>query len=84
MSPVFGSVTRGRRAGAAGLWRLELRIRAAWMRPGSAAPSLDLDVMLEQPCPTLLDDCAAVRAATGLPMKIDENAHDTGVNASRP
>jgi L-alanine-DL-glutamate epimerase-like enolase superfamily enzyme len=32
--------------------------------------------MLEQPCGTL-DDCAAVRAATGLPMKIDENAHDT-------
>ena len=37
---------------------------------------LDLDVMLEQPC-SELDDCAAVRAATGLPMKIDENAHDT-------
>ena len=36
----------------------------------------DLDVMLEQPCPTL-EDCAAVRAATGLPMKLDENAHDT-------
>jgi len=35
----------------------------------------DLDVMLEQPCKTL-EDCAAVRAATGLPMKIDENAHD--------
>ena len=34
-----------------------------------------LDVMLEQPCPTLAE-CAAVRAATGLPMKIDENAHD--------
>ncbi len=34
-----------------------------------------LDVMLEQPCKTL-DDCAAVRQATGLPMKIDENAHD--------
>jgi len=34
------------------------------------------DVMLEQPCPTL-EECAAVRAATGLPMKIDENAHDT-------
>ncbi len=34
-----------------------------------------LDVMLEQPCKTL-DECAAVRAATGLPMKIDENAHD--------
>ncbi len=36
----------------------------------------DLDVMLEQPCRTL-DDCAAVRAATGLAMKIDENAYDT-------
>jgi len=35
-----------------------------------------LDVMLEQPCKTL-EDCAAVRQATGLPMKIDENAHDT-------
>lgn len=36
----------------------------------------DLDVMLEQPCRTL-DECAAVRSATGLPMKIDELAHDT-------
>lgn len=35
-----------------------------------------LDVMLEQPCATI-DDCARVRAATGLPMKLDENAHDT-------
>ena len=35
-----------------------------------------LDVMLEQPCATI-PDCAAVRAATGLPMKLDENAHDT-------
>lgn len=35
----------------------------------------DIDVMLEQPCRTL-EECAAVRAATGLPMKIDENAHD--------
>ena len=34
-----------------------------------------LDVMLEQPCASL-EDCAAVRAATGLPMKLDENAHD--------
>ena len=34
-----------------------------------------LDVMLEQPCATL-EECAAVRLATGLPMKIDENAHD--------
>lgn len=35
-----------------------------------------LDIMLEQPCATL-EDCAAVRAATGLPMKLDENVHDT-------
>lgn len=35
-----------------------------------------LDVMLEQPCQTMAE-CAAVRAATGLPMKLDENAHDT-------
>ena len=34
-----------------------------------------LDVMLEQPCDTI-DACARVRAATGLPMKLDENAHD--------
>ncbi len=36
----------------------------------------DLDIMLEQPCATLAD-CARVRAATGLPMKLDELAHDT-------
>ncbi|MCL6283774.1 mandelate racemase/muconate lactonizing enzyme family protein [Ruegeria sp. 2012CJ41-6] len=36
----------------------------------------DLDVMLEQPCATI-DDCARVRVATGLPMKLDESAHDT-------
>jgi len=35
-----------------------------------------LDIMLEQPCRTLAE-CAAVRAATGLPMKLDEAAHDT-------
>ncbi len=35
-----------------------------------------LDIMLEQPCRTLAD-CAAVRSATGLPMKMDECAHDT-------
>ena len=35
-----------------------------------------MDVMLEQPCETL-EQCAAVRDATRLPMKIDENAHDT-------
>ncbi|WP_424973028.1 mandelate racemase/muconate lactonizing enzyme family protein [Dinoroseobacter sp. S76] len=36
----------------------------------------DLDVMLEQPCETL-EECARVRAATGLPMKLDELAWDT-------
>ena len=35
----------------------------------------ELDVMLEQPC-AALEDCARVKAATGLPMKIDEGAHD--------
>lgn len=35
-----------------------------------------IDVMLEQPCRTL-EECAAVRAATGLPMKMDELARDT-------
>ena len=35
-----------------------------------------LDVMLEQPCSTL-EDCARVRVASGLPMKLDELAHDT-------
>ena len=35
-----------------------------------------LDIMLEQPCATL-DDCARVRASSGLPMKLDELAHDT-------
>ena len=35
----------------------------------------DLDIMLEQPCATI-DQCAAVREATDLPMKLDENAHD--------
>ena len=35
-----------------------------------------LDIMLEQPCATLAE-CAAVREATGLAMKIDETAHDT-------
>ncbi|MGR3514469.1 MAG: mandelate racemase/muconate lactonizing enzyme family protein [Paracoccaceae bacterium] len=34
-----------------------------------------LDIMLEQPCKTL-EDCAAVRQATGLAMKIDEGAFD--------
>ena len=35
----------------------------------------DLDVMLEQPCGTL-EECAHVARATGLPMKLDESAHD--------
>ena len=43
-------------------------------RVGRAAAGLD--VMLEQPCATL-EDCARVRAATGLPMKLDEVAHNT-------
>jgi len=34
-----------------------------------------LDIMLEQPCKTL-EECASVKDASGLPMKIDENAHD--------
>ena len=36
----------------------------------------NLDIMLEQPCATI-EDCAAVRAATGLPMKMDETVFDT-------
>ena len=36
----------------------------------------DLDIMLEQPCGTLAE-CAAVKSATGLAMKLDEGAHDT-------
>ena len=36
----------------------------------------DVDIMLEQPCATL-EECASVKKATGLPMKIDESAHDT-------
>lgn len=35
-----------------------------------------LDIMLEQPCATI-EECTAVRTATGLPMKMDESAHDT-------
>ena len=34
------------------------------------------DVMLEQPCETI-EQCSQVHRATGLPMKLDENAHDT-------
>ena len=44
------------------------------MRVGRAAAHLD--VMLEAPCATL-EDCARVQSATGLPMKMDELAHDT-------
>ena len=35
----------------------------------------DYDIMLEQPCATI-EDCARVKVATNLPMKLDENAHD--------
>ncbi|MEO1732221.1 MAG: mandelate racemase/muconate lactonizing enzyme family protein [Pseudomonadota bacterium] len=35
-----------------------------------------LDIMLEQPCASI-PACARVRNATGLPMKLDETAHDT-------
>lgn len=44
------------------------------IRVGRAAAQLD--VMLEAPCATL-EDCARVQRATGLPMKMDELAHDT-------
>lgn len=43
------------------------------MRTGRAVRHLD--IMLEQPCATL-EQCASVKQACGLPMKIDENAHD--------
>jgi L-alanine-DL-glutamate epimerase-like enolase superfamily enzyme len=43
-------------------------------RVGRAVASLD--IMLEQPCRTM-PECAAVRQATGLPMKLDELAYDT-------
>lgn len=33
----------------------------------------DLDIMLEQPCETI-EQCASVKRATGLPMKLDEGA----------
>lgn len=48
--------------------------RLAATRAGRAVSHLD--IMLEQPCKTI-EDCAAVRRATGLPMKQDETAHDT-------
>ncbi len=35
-----------------------------------------LDIMLEQPCRSMAEN-ARVRAATGLPMKLDEGVHDT-------
>ena len=34
-----------------------------------------LDIMLEQPCNTI-EECANVKKACGLPMKMDESAHD--------
>ncbi len=44
------------------------------MRVGRAISHLD--IMLEQPCPTI-EECAAVRNATGLAIKQDEAAYDT-------
>ncbi|MEO0386632.1 MAG: enolase C-terminal domain-like protein [Pseudomonadota bacterium] len=44
------------------------------IRVGRGAAALD--VMLEQPCATLAE-CARVQRATGLPMKLDELAHNT-------
>ncbi len=44
------------------------------IRTGRAAAAHD--IMLEQPCATITD-CARVQSATGLPMKLDETAHDT-------
>lgn len=41
-----------------------------------ARAAAETDVMLEQPCQSL-EACAEVRRASGLPMKIDEAAHDT-------
>lgn len=35
-----------------------------------------LDIMLEQPCKTI-EECANVKRACGLAMKLDESAHDT-------
>ncbi|MDC0948168.1 enolase C-terminal domain-like protein [Gammaproteobacteria bacterium] len=35
-----------------------------------------LDIMLEQPCKTI-EQCAEVRQTAGLPMKLDELAHDS-------
>ena len=35
-----------------------------------------VDIMLEQPCSTI-EACARVKSACGLPMKMDESAHDT-------
>jgi len=34
-----------------------------------------MDVMLEQPCPTI-EECSAVKTSSGLPMKLDEAAFD--------
>ncbi len=38
----------------------------------TARAVVDLDVMLEQPCSTI-EDCASVKKATGLAMKLDES-----------
>ena len=66
-----------RRRGAWGRWSMAtgIAVPASCTPPAPGGPVAHLDVMLEQPCKTL-EDCAAVRQATGLPMKIDEGAHD--------
>ncbi len=38
----------------------------------TARAVMDMDIMLEQPCDTI-DECASVKQATGLPMKLDES-----------
>jgi len=38
----------------------------------TARAVVDIDIMLEQPCETI-EDCASVKRATGLPMKLDES-----------
>ena len=43
-------------------------------RVGNAVSQLD--IMLEQPCKTITE-CATVKRTCGLPMKMDECAHDT-------
>ncbi|MEM8554188.1 MAG: mandelate racemase/muconate lactonizing enzyme family protein [Pseudomonadota bacterium] len=56
-----------------GDWNCGFRVLDA-IRVGRAVSHLD--VMLEQPCATTAE-CARVKDACGLPMKLDETAHDT-------